>query len=119
MAASGRSNANETLATSLAAGMTVKDAAAAAGVSERTAARRLKLRGFARRVAHLRGLMMSEAVGRLSRSMGGAADVLADLLKSRNAARALIVLGVRLREHADLEARVADLERKAREETES
>jgi hypothetical protein len=51
MAHRGRRNADEALALALASGQTLRDAAAAAAISERTAARRWADPGFRRRVA--------------------------------------------------------------------
>lgn len=117
MADNGRSHKSDTLAAELAAGRTVRDAATAAGVSERTAYRRLSEHPFAARVAELRAAMVGEALGRLSANMGRAADVLAALLDDddpgvrQRAAAKLIELGLRVREQVELEGRVRELER--------
>src|SRR5262245_41281334 len=73
--------------------------------------------GFARRVGELRAEMTARALGRLADGMTDAADTLGFLCrKGRSeqvrlgAARALLELGVRLREAVELEQRVAALE---------
>jgi hypothetical protein len=76
----GRRNADELLATALAAGKTVHDAAAAAGVAGRTAVRRLADADLTRHVAALRDDMIRAAAGRLADGMAAAADLLRALL---------------------------------------
>ncbi|HVK09818.1 MAG TPA: hypothetical protein VM597_13665 [Gemmataceae bacterium] len=116
MAHRGRGNADDPLAAALAAGRTVRDAAATAGVSERTAYRRLADEAFATRVAHLRGQMIGRAAGRLADAMGEASDVLRALLASgdehvrHKAGVKVIELGLKVAEVAELERRVAALE---------
>lgn len=108
----------EAAALALAAGRTVMEAAKAAGAGERTVKTWLHdLPAFARRVAELRAEMTSRAVGRLADGMADAADTLGFLCrKARSetvrlgAARALLELGVRVREAVELEERVAALE---------
>jgi hypothetical protein len=75
----GRSTADEALAVALASGQTVRDAAAA-GIGERTATRRLADSDFHRRVAKLRAEMVQTALGRMTDAMTGAADTLRSLL---------------------------------------
>jgi hypothetical protein len=108
--------ADDLLALALAAGRDVAEAAAAAGVSERTAYRRLADPAFKRRVAELRAGMVDRASGRLADGMADAAAALRDLLGHPDgrvrlgAARAMLEAGVRVREAAELEARLAALE---------
>jgi hypothetical protein len=112
----GRQSADEALALAVAAGSTLRDAAGAAGVSERTATRRWADPAFRRRVAELRSDMAGRAAGRLAAAMSEAADTLRGLLAARSdsvrlaAARALMELGVKLGESVELERRVAALE---------
>jgi uncharacterized small protein (DUF1192 family) len=86
----------------LAGGHTVREAAAAAGVSERTAHRRLADPTFAARVTELRSRMVESATGRLADGMSEAVGVLRSLLGHDNpavrlrAAGKLIDLGVKL-----------------------
>jgi len=116
MAAGGRKNADSSLALALAGGDTVAEAASKAGVSERTAHRRLADLGFRRRVAELRAAAVERATGKLADSMAEAADVLRQLLAAQSesvrlgACRAALELGVKLRESIDLEQRLAALE---------
>jgi hypothetical protein len=118
VAGSGRKNADEALALALAAGQTLRVAAEAAGVSERTATRRWADLGFRRRVAELRGDMVARSLGRMADGMAEAADVLRALLAAGTppavrlgAARALLELGTKLRESVELEERLQALER--------
>jgi hypothetical protein len=114
----GRRNADDRLAAELAAGKTVRDAAGAAGVGERTAHRRLAEPVFKMRVAELRGEMVAAAAGRLADGMGEAAAVLRGLLGSADehvrhkAAAKLIELGLKVVELAELERRVSELEQR-------
>jgi hypothetical protein len=116
MASSGRKSNDELLAAELAAGKTVKDAAAAAQVSERTATRRLTDPDFREKVSAIRGEMIGRAAGRLADGMGEAAGVLRALLTDADAnirfraAGKLIELGVKVVELSDLEQRVVELE---------
>ncbi|MGC4051924.1 MAG: hypothetical protein QM757_21490 [Paludibaculum sp.] len=117
MAARGRISADDALAAALAAGQTVIAAASTAGVSERTAFRRLDDPAFRARVAELRAGMVSTAAGRLADGMGQAADVLRALLAHKDphvrhrAAAKLLEVGLKVVELAELEQRVAELER--------
>ena len=116
MAHRGRRNADEPLAVALAAGRTIREAAEAAGVGERTATRRAAEPEFRRRVAALRGAMVQAALGRLSDGLTEAADALRKLLRAKResvrlgAARAIHELACKLRESVDLEERIAALE---------
>ncbi len=100
----------------LAAGQTLRLAAEASGVAERTAARRWADPAFRRRVNELRSEMVQQSLGRLANGMTAAADKLRELLDAESesvrlgAARALLELGVKLRESVELEQRLADLE---------
>jgi transposase-like protein len=113
----GRQNADEALALALASGQTVRDAAAAVGIAERTATRRWADAAFRRHVAELRGEMATRALGRLADGMGEAASTLRELLADSTppavrlgAARCLLELGVKLREAIDLEQRLTAVE---------
>jgi hypothetical protein len=72
---------------------------------------------FRRRVAELRADMVQRSLGRMADGMSDAADKLRDLLAAESesvrlgAARALLELGVKLRESVELEERLANLER--------
>jgi hypothetical protein len=112
----GRRNADEALALAVASGQTLRDAAAAASVSERTAARRWADPDFRRRVNGLRGEMVQRSLGRMAEGMAEAACVLRALLAAESesvrlgAARSLLEYGVRLRETVDFEERLRALE---------
>lgn len=114
-----RSAADELLVVALASGKTIKDAAAAAGVSETTAKRRVKAAGFRRRVADARGQMIAAAAGQLAANMTAAADALVALLADPDAnvrlkaADKVLSHAVRTAELVDLECRVQELERAA------
>jgi hypothetical protein len=111
-----RRHAAGVAALALAVGKPVRAAATRAGIGERTLYTWLKRPTFRRRVAELRERLVAEAVGRLSRAMAGAAWVLVRLLRSEDeatrlrAARAILELGVKVREHGELERRLAELE---------
>jgi hypothetical protein len=117
----GRRNADDNLAAALAAGRTLREAAEAVGVSERTATRRAAEPGFRRRVTELRAAMVQGALGRLSDAMAEAADTLRRLLRAKResarlgAARAIYEIGCKLRETVDLEERIAALENNNKE----
>ena len=116
MAHSGRDSANDRLAAELAAGRTVREAATAARVAERTAHRRQADTAFREKVADLRARMVSAAAGRLADGMTGAANVLREQLGSTDehlrhrSAVKLIELGLKVAELTELERRVSELE---------
>jgi hypothetical protein len=116
VAVSGRKNADAALVLALAGGKTVEAAAGEAGVSERTAYRRLEDPEFRRRVTEARATMVERALGKTADGMADAADTLRRLLTAGSgpvqlgAARSLLELGVKLRESVELEERIAALE---------
>ena len=105
------------LAAQLAAGKTVRDAAAAAGVSEKTAHRRAGDPEFRKQVSGVRAGLIGSTAGILADGMAEAAGTLRALLADSDpnvrhrAAVKLIELGFRASELVDLEARVSGLER--------
>ena len=115
MAHRGRRNADEALALAVASGQTLRDAAQAAGIGERTASRRWADPAFRRRVSELRGDMVQRSLGRMADGMTEAADVLRQLLAAESesvrlgAARSLLELGVKLRESVELEEEIGEL----------
>ncbi len=119
MAHRGRRNADEALALAVAAGQTLRDAAAAASVSERTAARRWADPDFRRRVNALRGDMVQRSLGHMADGMAEAAGVLRALLSAESesvrlgAARSMLEYGVKLRETVDFNERLRALEEAA------
>ncbi|QDU21884.1 hypothetical protein [Urbifossiella limnaea] len=118
MAHRGR-DADDRLALELAAGATVRDAAGATGVGERTAHRRLADPAFKARVVAARGEMFAAAAGRLAAGLGGAADTLLGLVAHPDpgvrlrAAAKVLELGTELGVVADLHRQVDELEREA------
>jgi len=100
----------------LAAGATMLDAAAAAGIHERTARRRYQEPGFRRQVAAARGSMMERALGELANAATEATARLRRLLESDSeqvqlsACRAILDHGGKLRESCELSERITALE---------
>ena len=118
-----RANADELIVAALAAGHTLQEAAETAGVSPRTVSRRLNDHAFKQRIQTLRGEMIGQAVGRMADGMSDAAATLRKLLKAKGesvrlgACRAILELGVKLREAVEFEERLATLEGKASDES--
>jgi hypothetical protein len=112
----GRFNARELAAVAIAGGSTAAAAASAVGVNERTIRKWASTPAFAGRVEQLRKEAVASAVAKLSSAMTVAADELLKLAAHveanirLRASRAIIELAVRLKEHAELQQRVADLE---------
>jgi len=111
-----RSRADAALIAALAGGSTVEDAASAAGVGVATVYRRLKEPEFRARVDGARSEMIGRAVARLADASTAAVDRLTKLLTAESesvqlgAARNILELGAKLREHVDLAERVRALE---------
>ena len=107
----------QTLLNLLAAGRSVREAAAGAGVSERTVYRRLASPGFQKRLAAIRDELITAALGELVGCASQAVTKLRRLLEARDervqlqAAKALLEQALRLREAVTLEQRLATLER--------
>jgi hypothetical protein len=117
MARRGRRNADEQLLMALVCGATVENAARQAGISPATAYRRLADPAFGQRLQKLRDDMVSRTAGTLTAAAGEAVRTLLDLMKNPTsssvrlaAARAVLEIGMKLRERADLESRMAALE---------
>jgi hypothetical protein len=115
--ARGRRGADDRLLQTLACGATVAAAAAQAGVSEATAYRRLAEPEFRRRLQALRADMVQRTAGTLTAAANEAVRTLLELLKGAappaarlGAARAVLELGMKVRETAELEQRLAALE---------
>jgi hypothetical protein len=119
MAEIGRRKGDHSLLLALAAGQTVRDAAKASGIGERTATRRVADAEFRGRIETLRAEMLQRAMGKITDGMTSAADTLCKLLEDPDpkvrlgAAKMLLELGCRLRETVELESRIAELEREA------
>ena len=121
MAHRGRQEADEALLTALACGATVENAARAAGVSPRTAHRRLADGAFRRRLQAARADMVQRTAGVLTAAALEAVKTLVEMMKPPvpcavrlGAARATLEVGIKLREVADFEQRLAALEEQVR-----
>jgi hypothetical protein len=116
MAGSGRKKADETLILALAAGKSVPEAAKTCGVSERTVYRRLDDPAIRKKIQTLRTEMLTQTLGRMVDGMTDAADVLRTLLNAKSesvalgACRAMLELGVRLRDSIEMEERLTAVE---------
>jgi hypothetical protein len=115
-----RKNADEALLRGLACGATVDSAARAAGISARTAHRRLKEEAFQKRLRDVRAEMVQRTAGMLTGSGLEAGKTLVSLLDPtvpptvrHGAARTILELGLKLRENAEMEERIAALEARA------
>lgn len=105
-------------ALALAAGHTIEEAAKKAGAGGRTIRTWLHDQpAFVRRIGELRAEMTGRALGRLVEGMASAADTLGYLSRRGksemvrlSAARAVLELGVKLRDSVELEERIAALE---------
>src|SRR5262245_54699137 len=117
MAQKGRHSADDALLRALACGATIESAARSAGISESTAYRRLNEPAFRRRLQDLRADMVQRTAGALTAAAQEAVRTLLALQKDDQpapvrlgAARAVLEIGVKLREAAELEGRLAALE---------
>jgi hypothetical protein len=113
----GRTTANDALLLALACGATHDAAAARAGVGVTTVRRRLADPAFVRRLRQTQADMLGRAAGAMAAAATEAVRTLLDLQKPSvppatrlGAARAVLELGLRVREAVDLEARIAALE---------
>ena len=117
MAENGRLKGDDNLLLAMAEGRTVREAAIAAGLGERTATRRLADPNFRRRVVEARAEMVARALGKMADGMAEAADTLRQLLRAEGesvrlgAARSILELGNKLRESVEVEARLQAIER--------
>ena len=106
----------EPLALRVAAGATIRAAAADAGCSESTGYRLSATESFRRRVAELRYAITDRAVGLLAEGSARAVSALVELLDSDDdatklaAAKAILGLLPRVAEHCELRARLDRLE---------
>ena len=114
-----RKAADEALLTALACGATVEGAARQAGVSRRTVQRRMADPEFLGRLSEARADMVKRASGMLSAAAMESVKTLLVLQAAPNsgpvrlgAARAVLEIGLKVREAAELEERVSALERR-------
>lgn len=117
MAGKGRQQADEALALALACGATVEGAARKAGVGERTVYRRLADPQFQQRLRALRGDMVRRAADLLTAASAEAVRTLLALQEPAtpaqvrlSAAKAILELGLQLRETGELTERITALE---------
>jgi hypothetical protein len=117
MAQDKRKRAEERLLLSLVCGATVEAAARQCGLHEKTVRRRLAEPAFRRRLQELRTEMVVRTAGSLTAASTESVRTLLELQKPATpasvrlgAARTVLELGIKLREAADLESRVAALE---------
>lgn len=110
----------EALILALACGATIEAAARQSGVSRRTIYRRLNDPKFRARVREARAEMVKRAAGMLTAAAGESVRTLLALQKDSvppatrlGAARAVIELGIKVREMVELEDRIAALEERA------
>ena len=119
MAHDGRKRAMAAAAAMLAAGESVRATAAAVKVGERTIHRWNRDPKFKRRVDRLRRQMIGAAAGKLADGLGAASDTLKALLADPDsgvklkAAVKVMEMALKLREFAELERRVKELEKAA------
>jgi hypothetical protein len=115
MAHRGRHNGDLTLVMALAAGLTNKQAAKEAGVSERTVVRRLGDPAFRKQVADARATTVEQAAARLTAASLMAVKTLLELLGAESesvrlsAAKGILEIGTKMREAGELETKVKDL----------
>jgi Homeodomain-like domain len=112
-----RKKAEDALLLALACGATVETASRQCGLSERTIYRRLKEPDFQRKLRDVRADMLARTAAALTAAATEAVRTLLDLQKPGvqaavrlGAARAILEIGLKLRENVDLEARIAALE---------
>jgi hypothetical protein len=117
MARHGKKDIDTKLLVALACGATAEAAARSLGVSERTVFRRLKEPEFCKRLQQMRADMVQRTAGALTAAGAEAVRALLGLLKEATpaavrlgAARAVLELGVKMREIVELEERVQALE---------
>lgn len=125
MAGKNGQHQDELLASALACGHTLTDAARQAGISERTARRRKADPEFSERVRELRRGFTEKAFATVERSATAAAVTLAELCRKSSsekiklgAAKCLLELAFRFREHTDLRDRLEQVERMLAERAE-
>jgi hypothetical protein len=117
VAGRGRKNADAALIVALVTGKSAEEAAAAVGVSARTAYRRLADPAFRQRLAEAQAQLVAQALGKVTASATAAATTLEQLLTAESetvrlgAARTILELGTKVRENSDLAARMQALER--------
>ena len=114
-----RKRDDEMLVLALACGATVEAAARQCQLNERTVYRRLEDPAFRNRVQEARGAMVQRSAGMLTAAAGESVRTLLALQKESapaavrlGAARAVLELGIKIRELAELEIRLSELEQR-------
>jgi hypothetical protein len=117
MARHGRKDIDEKLLMALACGASVEAAARTVGVSDRTVYRRLTDAAFRQKLQDLRADMVQRTSGALTAAATEAVRTLLDLQKPAapppvrlGAAKAILEIGMKVREVAELEQRLQALE---------
>ncbi len=119
----GKSWMRERLIGALLVAPTIKEAAARAGISERTALRWLSQPELAQAYAQANGRLLEQATAKLRAESGAAVDVLASVAGDAEAApgarataaRSILELALKAHEAENLEARIAELEGRTHE----
>ena len=113
----GRRNVDQLLLMALACGATLENAAVSAGVSKATAYRRSQESEFQQELRKTKAEMVGRTAAMLSAAAGEAVKTLLALQKDSippssrlGAARAVLELGVSIRQSAELEKRMAEME---------
>jgi hypothetical protein len=117
MATPARKKAADALLLALACGATIDAASRQCGLSESTIYRRLRDPGFQRQLQAIRTDLVQRTAGALTAAALEAVRTLVDLQKANvqaavrlGAARAVLEIGLKVRETAELTARIATLE---------
>jgi hypothetical protein len=120
MAGKQRKKAEDLLLMALACGATVENAARQCGLSERTVYRRLDEPEFQRRLQQIKADMVQRTAAMLTAAGLESVKTLLELQRAAHppavrlgAARAVLDSGIKVREVADLEERLAALEEQA------
>lgn len=126
MSHNGTETAEYQLVLSLASGVSMQDAAERAGVSKRTVYRRLEDPDFRRQVSKARSDLYSQAAGMLAANSVEAVTTLQNLANDAtsenvrlSAAKTMLELGSKLREAAELDERLTELESRLDDQTDS
>jgi DNA-binding PadR family transcriptional regulator len=120
MAKKQRKKADDPLLLVLACGATAENAARQCHLSVRTVYRRLEEPGFLRRLQEMKADMVKRTASALTAAGAEAVRTLLELMKSVNppatrlgSARSVLEIGMKAREFAELEERLAMLEQRA------
>jgi hypothetical protein len=112
-----RKKNDDPLLLALACGATVDAAARQCGLSDRTVYRRLQEPAFKKRLDKVRADMVERSSGMLTAAAGEAVRTLLALLKDSapppvrlGAARAILEVGIKVRQLVEVEVRLAELE---------